>query len=100
MSLSAETPHVDVPSKGYAIDGTFLTFPGMAELAPCSTLLLPLLLNNSSPHRALIRAVSRALSPVAVSPISTPLAFQYLSRHPDVGSSIETDDCPYRLKPR
>lgn len=99
-TLSAEMPHLDVRSKDYVIDGTFLTFPGhggagtVHYLAPAATPEQFKSAQSFNTHCITGLVPCRCLSDL------TPLAFQYLSRHPDVGSSIETDDCPYRLNHR
>jgi hypothetical protein len=98
--LSAQMPDPDMRQKAYAIDGTFLTFPGnggagtVEYLAPAAT---PEQFKSAQSFNT--RCIT-GLVPCRCLSDLTPLAFQYLGCHPDVGSSIETDDCPYRLNPR
>jgi hypothetical protein len=102
-SLSAEMPHVDgvdVRSKGYAIDGTFLTFPGHGGAGTVQHLTPAATPEQFKSAQSINTRCITGLVPCRCLSDLTPLAFQYLSRHPDVGSSIETDDCPYRLYPR
>lgn len=99
-NLSSELPHLEERSKAYKIDGTFLTFPGhggagtMHYLTPAATPEQFMSAQNINTRCITGLVPCRCLSDL------TPLAFQYLRNHPDVGSSIQTDDCPYRLNPR
>jgi len=99
-SLSAGMPHVDVRSKGYAIDGTFLTFPGHGGAGTVHHLTPAATPEQFKSAQSINTRCITSLVPCRCLSDLTPLAFQYLSRHPDVGSSVETDDCPYRLNPR
>ncbi|MGA9669950.1 MAG: hypothetical protein WBQ94_12120, partial [Terracidiphilus sp.] len=97
-NLSTEMPDLSMRSKAYAIDGTFLTFPGnggagtVHNLTPAAT---PEQIESAQSFNT--RCITGLLPCRCLSDL-TPLAFQYLSRHTDAGSSIETDDCPYRLR--
>jgi hypothetical protein len=97
--LSDELPDLDMRPKAYAISGIFLTFPGnggggtVHYLTPAAT---PEQFKSAQSFNT--RCIT-GLVPCRCLSDLTPLAFQYLSRHPEVGSSIETDDCPYRLDP-
>jgi hypothetical protein len=93
--LSDEMPELEGSGKVYAIDGAFLTFPGnggagtVHYLTPRATPE-----QFKSAHSFSTRCIS-GLVPCSCLSDLTPLAFQYLGQHPDVGSSIRTEDCPY-----
>jgi hypothetical protein len=99
-TLSAEMPDLDMRSKAYAIDGTFLTFPGNGGAGTIHYLTPAANPEEFKSAQSFNTRCITGLVPCSCLSDLTPLAFQYLSLHPDVGSSIETDDCPYRLNPR
>lgn len=98
--LSAEMPHLNMHSKAYAIDGSFLTFPGHGGAGTVQYLTSAATPEQFKSAQSFDTHCITGLVPCRCLSDLTPLAFQYLSRHPDVGSSIETADCPYRLNPR
>lgn len=99
-SLSAELPDVDMRPKAYVVSGTFLTFPGhggagtVHYLTPVAT---PEQFKSAQSFQA--NCVTGLIPCRCLSDL-TPLAFQYIGHHPDVGSSVEADDCPYRVNPQ
>jgi hypothetical protein len=97
--LSAEMPSRDMRSRAYAIDGTFLTFPGNGGAGTVQYLTPAATPEQFKSAQSFNTRCIMALVPCRCLSDLTPLSFQYLSRHPDVGSSIETDDCAYRLNP-
>jgi hypothetical protein len=99
-TFSAEMPHLDMRSKGYVIDGTFLTFPGHGGAGTRHYLTAAATPEQFKSAQDINTRCITGFVPCRCLSDLTPLAFQYLSRHPDVGSSIQTDDCPYRLNPR
>ena len=99
-TLSEETRDLDIRSKAYAIDGTFLTFPGHGGAGTIHYLTPAAIPEQFKSAQSFNTRCITGLVPCRCLSDLTPLAFQYLSRHPDVGSSIETDDCPYRLNLR
>jgi hypothetical protein len=92
--LSADMPHLDMRPKDYAISGTFLTFPGNGGagtehyLTPAATLE-----QFQAAHSFNSRCLTGIIPCHCLSDL-TPRAFQYLNQHPEVGSTITTDDCP------
>jgi len=95
--LSSETQHLDMPLKAYAISGTFLTFPGHGGAGTVHYLTPSATPEQFKSAQSIDTRCVTGLVPCHCLSDLTPVAFQYLSRHPDVGSSIQTDDCPYRL---
>lgn len=96
-SLSADEPTLHRRSAPYAIDGTFLTFPGhggagtVQYLSPAAT-AEQFKAAQSFNHRCIT-----GLLPCHCLADLTPVVFEYMSRHPEAGSSVQTDGCPYRL---
>lgn len=99
-TLSEEMRDLDIRSKAYAIDGTFLTFPGNGGAGTIHYLTPAAIPEQFKSAQSFNTRCITGLVPCRCLSDLTPLAFQYLGHHPDVGSSIETDDCPYRLNPR
>lgn len=98
--LSAELPDLDMRSQSYRIDGTFLTFPGNGGAGTLQYLTPAATPEQFKSAQSINTGCITGLFPCRCLSDLTPLAFQYLSRHPEVGSSVQTDDCPYRLNPR
>jgi hypothetical protein len=98
--LFAEMPDLDLRSRAYAVNGTFLTFPGNGGAGTIHSLTSAAAPEQFKSAQSFNMHCITGLVPCRCLSDLTPLAFQHLSRHPDVGSSIETDDCPYRLNPR
>lgn len=99
-SLSPEIPDIDMRSKAYVVEGTFLTFPGNGGAGTVQYLTPAATPEQFKSAQSFNTRCITAIVPCRCLSDLTPLAFQYLSRNPDVGSSIETDDCPYRLNSR
>ena len=93
--LSAEMPHVAMHQKAYVIDGSFLTFPGNGG-AGTVQYLTPVATPEQfeSAHNFNARCIT-GLFPCRCLSDLTPLVFEYLDRHPEFGSIVRTDDCPY-----
>jgi len=94
--LAADIPdrEYDMRLKAYGISGTFLTFPGNGGagtehyLTPAAT---PEQVQVAHSFNA--RCLTGLIPCRCLSDLS-PQAFQYMGRHPEVGSTIMTDDCP------
>lgn len=92
--LSAEMPRLDLGSKAYAVNGTFLTFPGHGGagtnqyLTPAAT---PEQVRAAQSFNA--RCITNFV-PCRCPSDLTPLAFRYLNRHPEAGDTVVADDCP------
>ena len=98
--LFAEMPDLDMRPKAYAVSGTFLTFPGHGGGGTIHYLTPAAIPEQFKSAQSFNTRCITGLVPCRCLSDLTPLAFQYLSRHPDVGSSVEADDCPYRLNAR
>jgi hypothetical protein len=99
-TLSTEMPDRDMRPREYAVSGAFLTFPGNGGAATTHYLTPAAIAEQFKSAQSFNTLCITGLVPCRCLSDLSPLAFQYLSHHPDVGSSIETDDCPYRLNPR
>ena len=98
--LSAEVQEPDKGSMSYLVDGTFLTFPGNGGAGTVQYLTPAATPEQFKSAQTINERCITGFSPCRCLSDLTPLTFQYLSQHPDAGSSIQTDDCPYRLHPQ
>jgi hypothetical protein len=93
--LSADMPNPDMRQKSYAIDGTFLEFPGYGGAGT-----LYYFTPAATHEQVLVAQTINKRCLTGITPCRclwdlSPLVFQYLRRHPDAGSTIITpDDCP------
>jgi len=93
--LSAGMHNLYLPQKTYAIDGSFLTFPGNGGAAT-EHYLTPAATREQfeSAHSFNTRCLAGLIPCRCLADLS-PRAFEYMSQHPEVGSTITTpDDCP------
>ena len=99
-ALSADMPNLEWHSKTYAIDGFTLTMTNNGGNGTSHYLTPAATPEQFKAARSINTSCITGLIPCRCNSDLAPLAFRYLSQHPDVGSSIETDDCPYRLNSR
>jgi hypothetical protein len=97
--LFADMPNSDMRRKNYAVDGTFLEFPGYGGAGT-----LHYLTPAATPEQVIsaqsvnTRCLTGSIPCRCLWDLSPP-AFQYLNRHPEVGSTITTPDCPDSNRP-
>jgi hypothetical protein len=92
--LSEDMRHLDMRPKAYAISGTFLTFPGNGGAGTVHYLTPAATPEQFQAARSFNARCLTGLVPCRCLSDLSPSAFQYLSQHPEVGSTITTDDCP------
>lgn len=98
--LSSEVQDFNMRPRAYFVSGTFLTFPGNGGAGTIHYLTPAATPEQFKSAQSVNKRCVTGLIPCSCLSNFTPLAFQYLSHHPDVGSSVETDGCPYRINPR
>jgi hypothetical protein len=92
--LSADMNHPEWRSKAYVIVGTFLTFPGNGGAGTMHFLTPAATPEQFQVARSFNTRCLTGIIPCRCLSDLSPLAFQYLGRHPEAGSTITTDDCP------
>ena len=93
--LSADMPRLDMQPKDYAISGAFLTFPGNGGASTEHYLTPAATPEQFQAARNINIGCLIGLIPCHCPSDLSPLAFQYLSQHPEAGSTITNSDCPY-----
>jgi hypothetical protein len=97
-SLSADMPNLEWQSKTYVIDGFFLTMTNTGGNGTSHYLTPAATPEQFQAARSINTSCITGLISCRCNSDLAPLAFRYLSQHPDVGSPVTTDDCPGTLR--